>query len=185
MSDGNNIAKPDMPNAVENNLRDRQTVSLQVKRRWIIGLTIAMVAGAMVVVPAVYRRYRVTAGLSPDSIASIQIHPNGDWPVLSLDSKEEIAKFVGWLKTTRDASDLRSAPPPVVFDGSIHFRNGHTESFRTSAILPPKSDKNNSDWTTPCDRQLLSPRSDVRIEFRGIMQVGNRSLLVRAIETKR
>lgn len=131
--------------------------------------------------PAVYRQFMLTRGLSPESISAVTLKPNGDQPSVTLDDPDDIAAFVDWLSSTRDDSVLRSAPPPTIFDGSIVFSDGHTEPIASSAILPLLNDYPDLDSSERLDRRLLTPRSDVRVFFRGIIRSGDRQPLVRLI----
>ena len=138
----------------------------------------------MFAAPRLYRDYRATDGLTPERIAAIRIQPNGDWPVVTLDSRNDISAFIQWLDSTRDTSRLRSAPPPMVFDGAIHYRDGSTESFRTSAMMEPLTDTDGMDGPVMWELNLHGPRGDVLINLieRSLTRSGERKPLSHLIE---
>ncbi len=131
--------------------------------------------------PAIYRQFALTHGLSPELVSAVTLKPNGDQPSVTLDDPDDIGAFIDWLSSTRDASTLRSAPPPTIFDGTIVFSDGHTEPINSSAILPLLKDYPDLNGSERWDRMLLTPRSDVRVYFRGIMRSGERLPLARLI----
>ncbi|QDT03893.1 hypothetical protein K227x_22780 [Rubripirellula lacrimiformis] len=153
-------------------------------RRYSVLACVAIVVLCITFGPAVYRQFTLTHGLSPNLISSITLKPNGDQPPVTLDDPDDIADFVTWLASTRDASRLRSAPPPTIFDGSIVFSDGNTEPINSSAILPLLEDYATLDGSERWDRMLLTPRSDVRVYFRGIMRSGDRQSLARLISSR-
>jgi len=112
-----------------------------------------------------YRDHLRTRGLSSDTISAITLHPNGDWPIIKLESPREVSAFVEWLDATFDTSEMRSAPPPIVFDGEILFKDGSVEVFRTSAILDPLTDTSGMDGHAREELNLYTPRGDVLIEW--------------------
>jgi len=149
-----------------------------------------LVIGALVLVSAaltcawvctpIYRQHKLTRGLEPELITAIRIKPNADNTIILL-SSENIAAFIDWLATTRDASSLRSVPPATQFEGFIQFADGRREPLFCSAILPPLASDDNLDSPQRWQRNILTPRSDVRISFRGILRSGERQSLARLI----
>lgn len=171
-------------------LRDENPTSslrnLSIRRALVVAALLLATIGAFTL-PSAYRDYRAIQGLTPGEISAVVVHPNGDWPVVTLDATEEIAAFVDWLATTRDTTRLRSAPPPIVFDGEIRFRDGSTERFRTSAVMEAIAETDGMDGDTKRKLNLHDPRGDVLIDLpdRSLTRSGERRPLADLVDRAR
>lgn len=124
-----------------------------------------------------YRQIELLRGLSAAEVSEISVTPNGDQAAVRIDRPDEIEAFVSWLYTADVPTNLQSAPPKAIFDGFVHFRDGRTETFKTSAVLPLLHEYPNLNSNTRWERKLIEPRSEVRIHFRGFVRHGNQSKL--------
>lgn len=174
-----------------------------ISRRWrptrgvVIFVFIVAIVWAGLAIRSYARQRAVVAGMTTDTISAIEFRPNGDWEVVTLESDQDIERFLVWLTSTGDANVTRSAPPPTVYEGVIRFVDGRKEEFRISASMEAKNERMRHDAVIAADDNtsvfedmrnheppILSPRSDVRIYFRDVMRTGDRQPLIDLISSK-
>ena len=118
-------------------------------------------------------RLAVSSRLDPENISRIEFQPHLDWPMLSASTRQAGA-LVDWLKSTRSATRLRSAPPKANCKLTVHLKSGQTEVLEISPLLPARRDGsivNLPDGRTS-EARTTDIREDVRVRWRGMLREG-------------